>query len=159
MRERLDCAVVSTSCTHDRVSHWFEGQPATGRLHLRALGLGIDAAESQSCRLLANAGMSLRRFDACLLTVSERNLAWARTAMLSARGHLQTPVIALAYELKAAALSDLYELGLADFVRGPVCLEELRARVERQLDRQGYRAATPFAAARDRKSTRLNSSH
>src|SRR3546814_13672179 len=93
------------------------------------------------------------------LTVSERNLAWARTAMLSARGHLQTPVIALAYELKAAALSDLYELGLADFVRGPVCLEELRARVERQLDRQGYRAATPFAAARDRKSTRLNSSH
>src|SRR3546814_2228616 len=88
MREILDCAVVSTSCTHDRVSHWFEGQPATGRLHLRALGLGIDAAESQSCRLLANAGMSLRRFDACLLTVSERNLAWARTAMLSARGHL-----------------------------------------------------------------------
>src|SRR3546814_20707996 len=82
------------------------------------------------------------------LTVSERNLAWARTAMLSARGHLQTPVIALAYELKAAALSDLYELGLADFVRGPVCLEELRARVERQLDRQGYRAAPPFAAAR-----------
>src|SRR3546814_5278588 len=81
------------------------------------------------------------------LTVSERNLAWARTAMLSARGHLQTPVIALAYELKAAALSDLYELGLADFVRGPVCLEELRARVERQLDRQGYRAATHFAAA------------
>src|SRR3546814_10191963 len=112
--------------------------------------------------------MSLRRFDACLLTVSERNLAWARTAMLSARGHLQTPVIALAYELKAAALSDLYELGLADFVRGPVCLEELRARVERQLDRQGYRAATPFAAARlneakyddkERKRKRLNSSH
>src|SRR3546814_3000436 len=102
MRERLDCAVVSTSCTHDRVSHWFEGQPATGRLHLRALGLGIDEAESQSCRLLSNAGMSLRRFDACLLTVSVRNLAWARTAMISARCSHQTPVLALAYELKTA---------------------------------------------------------
>lgn len=146
MRERLDCAVLSTSCTHDWVSHWFDGRPATGRLHLRALGLDIDAAEPQSCRLLANAGMSLRRFDACLLTVSERNLAWARTTMLAARGCLQTPVIALAHQLKAAALSDLYDLGLADFVRGPVCLEELRARVERQLDRHDYQAPGPAAA-------------
>src|SRR3546814_15835479 len=96
MRERLDCAVVSTSCTHDRFSHWFEGQPATGRLHLRALGLGLDAADSQSCRLLATPGLSLRPFAPRLLTVSERNHAWARTAMLPERTHLQTPCTARA---------------------------------------------------------------
>jgi len=147
MRTRLDCAVLSTACTHDWVSHWFDGRQATGRLHLRALGLGVDTSQPQSCRLLANAGMALRRFDACLLTVSERNLAWARTTMLAARGRLQTPVIALANQLKAPALSDLYELGLADFVRGPVCLEELRTRIERHLDAPRYRAAAASPAA------------
>src|SRR3546814_17041698 len=102
MRERLDCAVVSTSCTHDRVSHWFEGQPATGRLHLRALGLGIDAAESHSCRLLANASHSLLRFVAWLLPLYPPHIDSARTSLLSAHGPIHNPSIHTAYELQRA---------------------------------------------------------
>lgn len=151
MRERLDCAVFSTACTHDWIGHWFDGRPDTGRLRLHALRLGIDTAQPKSNGLLAGESIALRRFDACLLTVSERNLAWARTTMLAARNRLQTPVIALAHQLKAAALTDLYGLGLADFVRGPICLEELRARVERVLDRHGRRATgqAPAAAVKE----------
>lgn len=142
MRERLDCAVLSTACTHTEVRHWLADPPETGRLHLHALKLEVDVAQPGSSHILAGADMTLRRFDACLITVSERNLAWVRTSLLAARGRVRTPVIALAHRLRAAALNDLYTLGLADFVRGPVCVEELRARVERQLDspRQLFRA-------------------
>jgi hypothetical protein len=146
MRERLDCAVLSTSCTHNEIRQWFDGSSATGRLHLQALKLEVDAAQPGSSQLLAGSDMVLRRFDACLITVSERNLAWVRTSLLAARGRLHTPLIALAHGLKAAALDDLYSLGLADFVRLPVCVEELRTRVERQLDSPAYRQPSPVAA-------------
>lgn len=145
MRERLDCAVLSTSCTHARIRQWFDGSSVTGRLHLQALKLDVDAAQPGSSQLLAASDMVLRRFDACLITVSERNLAWVRTSLLAAKGRIRTPLIALAHELKAAALDDLYSLGLADFVRLPVCVEELRTRVERQLDGSSYRPP-PVAA-------------
>lgn len=141
MRERLDCAVLTTRCTHDTVRHWFDGRTDTGRLHLSALGLELDAAEPQSYTLLANACMPLRRFDACLITVSQSNLAWVRRGLSAADGRLHTPIIVLSSQLKATALADLYALGLADFVRGPVCMEELRVRVERVLDKPRYRSA------------------
>lgn len=139
MRERLDCAVLSTSCTHSGISHWFDGRHTPGRLRLQALKLEVDVAQPGSSQLLASSEMALRRFDACLITVSECNLAWVRTSLLAARGRVHTPIIALAHQLKAAALDDLYSLGLADFVRGPVCTEELRTRVERRLDSPKYR--------------------
>ncbi len=141
MRERLDCAVLSTSCTHAEIRHWFGDGSHASRLHLQALKLEIDIAQPGSNRVLAESCMALRRFDACLMTVSERNLAWVRTSLLSAKGRLHTPIIALAQRLKATALNDLYSLGLADFVRTPVCLEELRTRVERQLDAAPARAS------------------
>lgn len=148
MRERLDCAVLSTSCTHADVRHWFDGRPHAGRLHLQALKLEINVADPGSNLVLAESCMALRRFDACLLTVSEQNLAWVRTSLLAARGRVHTPVIALARQLKATALNDLYSLGLADFVRAPVCLEELRTRVERQLDASPARASPADAGSR-----------
>src|SRR5690606_26900140 len=55
-------------------------------------------------------------------------------SLLAAQGRLTTPVFALIDQLKAAALNDLYELGLSDFVRTPLCPEELRVRIERLLD-------------------------
>ncbi|PLC54685.1 hypothetical protein CR155_06375 [Pollutimonas nitritireducens] len=88
--------------------------------------------------------MRLRRFDACLIPVHEQNLAWARTALSAAHGVLHTPVLALAHKLKAAALNDLCALGLADFIREPVCAEELRARIERLLDGKRHQSALAF---------------
>src|SRR5690606_24975839 len=80
----------------------------------------------------------LRRYDVCLMPVSESNLAWVRTALQAAQTVLQTPVMGLVRQLKAAALNDLYTLGLADFVRDPICPEELRVRIEQLLDERRY---------------------
>jgi DNA-binding NtrC family response regulator len=143
MRERLDCAVFSTVCTQEWVSRWLGACSGGGRLQVRPLALAIEAGRPETCRLLADSAMALRRFDVCLLAISEQNLAWARTTLLAAQGSLQTPVLALVRHLKAAALNDLYALGLADFVRDPICAEELRVRIERLLDGPRYRLRGP----------------
>ncbi|HEY9281159.1 MAG TPA: hypothetical protein VIP51_13885 [Eoetvoesiella sp.] len=137
MRERLDCAMFATACTEAGVSHWL-GSHAGGRLHIQSLAPGSDITQPDSCHDLAASVMLLRRFDVCLLPVSEANLGWVRTTLSAAQGVLKTPVLALVHQLKAAALNDLYGLGLADFVRDPLCPEELRVRVERILDTGRY---------------------
>lgn len=138
MRERLDCAVLRTVCTQDWMGDWLNSH-VDGRLNVQMLTSDITLATSDSCRLLVDSALQLRRYDVCLLPVSEQNLAWARTTLLAAQGRLQTPVLALVRDLKAAAVNDLYELGLADFVRDPVCSQELRVRVEQLLDARRYR--------------------
>src|SRR5690606_29716108 len=45
-----------------------------------------------------------------------------------------TPVLAMTRELTAAGLFDLYDLGVADFLRYPLCPHEVRVRIERLLD-------------------------
>jgi DNA-binding NtrC family response regulator len=130
--------MLRTVCTQDWVSDWLNGH-VDGRLNVQMLTPDIVHATSDSCRLLVDSAMQLRRYDVCLLPVSEQNLAWTRTALLAAQGRLQTPVLALVRDLKAAAVNDLYELGLTDFVRDPVCSQELRVRVEQLLDARRYR--------------------
>lgn len=143
MRERLDCAVLTTTCNAQWVNQWL-GAHASGRLQLQALSqAGDETGTSDSPHTLAASAMRLRRYDACLMPVAESNLAWARTTLSNAKGVLQTPVMALVRDLKAAALNDLHGLGLADFVRDPVCIEELRARIERLLDGRRYTTAAP----------------
>lgn len=143
MRERLDCAVLRTACTDDWIMPWL-GSHVGGRLHLQALGdHGVDLAATDSMRALADLSMHLRRFDVCLLPVTEFNLPWVRTTLSAAKGVVQTPLVALVRGLKAAALNDLYSLGLADFMRDPVCIEELRARIERLLDTRRYLGLPP----------------
>src|SRR3546814_16756771 len=61
--------------------------------------------------------------------------------MSAAGGVVNTPIMALVRGLKAAALNDLYSLGLADFIREPLCVDELRARVEHLLDTRRYHNA------------------
>ncbi|MGB3289381.1 MAG: hypothetical protein WBA83_08915 [Burkholderiaceae bacterium] len=147
MRERLDCAVLRTECSDNWVSPWL-GSHAGGRLHLQALAdNATSAVAAGSARTLVDLSMRLRRFDACLIPVTEANLPWVRTTLSTAEGVVQTPLIALVRGLKAAALNDLYALGLADFIREPVCTEEIRARIERLLDARRY-AGVPPAAAR-----------
>lgn len=146
MRERLDCAVFSTSCNDEWAQGWL-GVHAGGRLHVRIAASGIDAGHPDSTSLLGGSEMLLRRFDVCLVPVSEQNLSWLRTS-LQAAYPMQTPVLALVRHLKATALDDLYNLGLADFVRGPLCPEELRVRVERLLALRRYRAAGDLRQSR-----------
>lgn len=133
MRERLDCALIETDCTESWMRPW-AGRHWAGRLHFHAPMPSIDVTLPEASSRLANCSMLLRRYDVCLVPVNEQNLAWARTSLLAAEGYLTTPVFALVGQLKAAALNDLYELGLSDFVRTPLCPEELRVRIERLLD-------------------------
>ncbi|NYT36291.1 hypothetical protein ERD78_05360 [Allopusillimonas soli] len=99
-----------------------------------SLASNIDTTHPSAVSALLHYAVQLRRFDVCLLPVSEGNLAWARTVLSTAGSHLSTPVIAMAKDLKAGALNDLHRLGILDFVRMPLCKEELRVRVERGLD-------------------------
>ncbi|MFA7669052.1 MAG: hypothetical protein WCX93_06875 [Burkholderiaceae bacterium] len=144
MRERLDCAVLLTRCTQEWVQP-FLGQYAGGRLHVHVLDIPIDIHSNGAHMALASASMALRRYDACLLPVSPSTLSWARTSLSMAAQQLHTPVMALVRDLTAGGLYDLYDLGLADFLRAPFCEHEARVRIERLLD--GLR---PGAKAHDK---------
>src|SRR5690606_26578565 len=115
MRERLDCALIGTACTENWIRPWV-GRHWGGRLYFHAPLPNISLGSPDAAQHLAGGSMLLRRFDVCLMPVSEQNLSWARTSLLAAKGRLATPVLALIDQLKAAALNDLYELGLSDFV-------------------------------------------
>lgn len=157
MREVFECAVLQAP---DQAGPG----PIDGgdRLKLHVYGLGKTAAAggvagepaSDTTGLIAASALALQRYDACLLYVEPANLPWVRIALSRARPVLRTPVLALVHGVKAAALADLLALGVADFVRMPVCSEELRARLMRlsgrallQEPRPAYGAAPPAAAA------------
>lgn len=142
MRERLDCALLITSCNSQLV-HLCLGTHAGGRLHVQALNDPVDTTNVGSMRVLLESAVRLQRFDACLILVSPQNLGWMRMALSAASGVLHTPVLALVQGLKAGALNDLYSLGLADFIRDPLCTEELRVRIDRLLDARRYNAGRP----------------
>lgn len=133
MRERLDCAIFSTACQKYWADQWV-GAHVGGRLYVHMLDQEVETSAADAYCALLDASMLLRRYDVCILPISEGNLGWARTALAAARGVLSTPVLALVQGVRAAALYDLYELGMVDFARVPVCPEEIRARVERLLD-------------------------
>lgn len=145
MRERLDCAVLLTRCTQE----WVEpilGRHAGGRLHLHGFETLIDTTAAGAHTALTAASMGLRRYDVCLLPVRPSTVSWARTALSHAMPGLQTPVMGLVRDLTATGLHDLYELGVADFLRDPFCSHEARIRIERLLD--GYRIAPTDAPVR-----------
>ena len=121
-------------------------QPALQRIELHELAwldgqvpeqAPIDDAEPTATslftrdltRVLARSVVQLRRFDALLLTISIDNLAWARQSLAALPKSPTVPIIALVKGLQSGALVDLIELGLADFVRWPVCEQEFRARL------------------------------
>lgn len=131
MRERLDCVILGCA----DMAGWCkceEGIYAKGRLYLHRLDLPDPS--DQNVDVLVKMVSHLQRFDVCLIAVSASNLAWVRQAMLLARPQLRTPVIGMVHHLKAPAIDDLYNLGMADFVCEPLCIEEIRIRTERVLD-------------------------
>lgn len=133
MRERLDCAVLLTRCTLDWMNPLL-GKYAGGRLHLHAYEHVVDIQAPEAHAALGMAGMSLRRYDVCLVPVRPGTLSWTRTALSQAMQSLRTPVLALVQDLTAAGLNDLRGLGVADFLRDPFCGHEARMRIERILD-------------------------
>lgn len=144
MRERLDCAILSFGDMAD----WDpqkEGSYAKGRLHLHRVQRPAPGAGD--IHALADMAPSLQRFDVCLLMICEENLAWIRQAMLAARPELRVPIIGLVRNLKAAAIGDLYNLGMAAFIRDPLCIEEVRIRTVRVLDRSRLVAGVAYSNA------------
>ena len=137
MRERLDCALFQTCCTAELLNG-LPGVHANGRMYIHAVGPPQDVALAESSLYIANLGPALRRFDVCLMPVAESNLAWARMTLAASRGMLGTPVLAVVYNLRAAALYDLLMLGVSDFHAAPVCFDGLRVRIEHMLDKGRY---------------------
>lgn len=129
MRERLDCLVLAPGR-----SQWaaeLQGSDRAGRLRLH---VPPGAAAQDHGSLLSDAGLSMGRYDACLLYVDSDTLVAWRTALAGVR-RPPPQLIAHADGLRAQAIRDLYALGVADFVRPPFCADELRARIEHLLDR------------------------
>lgn len=138
MREILECALLTAPMVANGIPAW--AQPAglsSDRLRVQAhhLADGVSPG-ADPASLVAAAALHLQRYDACLLAIEPGSLSWARLALLRARPVLRTPLLVLAHEVKAPALADLLELGVADFVRAPVCPDELRARVIRAVARK-----------------------
>jgi hypothetical protein len=139
MRETLDCAVLMVPMHAAWMRDWMTRQgPHLHRVRLHAMTLDAGPASAAANggqvpdgMALGNMAMRLRRFDVCVLPVTPATLGWTRTALACAQKELQTPVIAVARELKAAAVQDLLALGLRDFLRDPTCPEELRVRLGR----------------------------
>jgi DNA-binding response OmpR family regulator len=164
MREVFECALLQVP------GQAFAGSIDGGdriRLHVHDLGETIPAggdAGADTTGLLASAALALQRYDACLLYIEPATLPWVRMALARARALLRTPVLALVGDVKAAALADLLELGLADFVRLPVCHEELRARLMRLAGRMPlqepmavYGAVAPVVAVPASRASRARS--
>jgi hypothetical protein len=169
MRETLDCGVLMVPAHASWMQAWMQRHGAA-MSHIRLHAVELDeggvvlaaggaatayAGAPAAAQFLARAAMSLRRFDACLLPVSPATLAWTRTALSCAGDGLHTPLVGVARALKAAAVEDLLGLGMRDFVRDPLCPEELRVRLDRVAagKRVGGTGAPPASldkAARDR---------
>ena len=138
MRQQIDCAVLSIA-THET---WMSttlavSGPALSRIKLHPLdwedatvfAVGSDHGVKLDVQALAQAAVTLRRYDVCLIPVSLETLGWTRQALAAIPRGPYTPFVGVFNELRSAAMQDLLELGMADFVRLPVCPEELRARL------------------------------
>lgn len=137
MRERIDCAVLLEP--HDDMwSALAAGEYLGGRLVMHRLGGDLSVADLDEGSYLRDNEVMLRRYDVCIVGVTASNLPWARR-LLSARAGAkgETPALAVVSGLKAAAIDDLLSLGLADFIRLPLCYDELRARIQQLLVSRG----------------------
>jgi len=158
VREALDCAVLMTPGHAPWMRDWMQACAGRlGRIRLHVLAWRVaDAVVPESpdaglvdTNALAALGLALKRYDVCLLPVAPASLIWVRTALARASGRLDTPMLALAQDIQAPALEDLFGLGLNDFVRVPVCLDEVRARLCRLQTLARYSPDAPVAVEAD----------
>jgi hypothetical protein len=144
VREVLDCGVLLAPGHEKAMDDWMSGLQARltrVRLHSvplvqRATGAGGAPPAPDA---LARLAVVLRRYDGCILPVAPGSLAWTRMALLQANAALQTPILLLIHDMKAPAIHDLLNLGAADFIAAPVCLESMRVRLDRLARHAGWR--------------------
>ncbi|NLY27895.1 MAG: hypothetical protein GX049_10185 [Alcaligenaceae bacterium] len=137
MKQRIDCALIAP---RHRIKEFKSvlGAHASGRLNVHWVATDLFEDHPDSVKELASKALLLRRFDVCLLPASSSTLGHLRTSLKVAEHALSTPVVILSDDLKAPALNDLHGMHIADFIRVPVCFEELRARLQRVLAPGGY---------------------
>ncbi len=129
MRHHLDCALLHTH--PDWATNLLAITPACERLQLHALTAPPAPHPDQDYLFLRRASALLLRFDACLIPIEEATLVSTRRALSAVLGSVPVPVFGLVRSIKAAAITDLLQLGMADYVREPLCLDDLRARINR----------------------------
>jgi len=138
MRQQIDCAVLALTAHQ----HWLPkvlkaAEPALSRIRIHTLdweaGHHLEADSDLSVSLpiatIAQSAVALRRYDIALLPVSMNTLAWTRQALGAIPRGPFIPVMGIFKDLRSAAIQDLLELGMRDFVRTPLCPDELRARI------------------------------
>ena len=137
MRQQIDCSVLKLPAH----AGWVEDELqrvgcALSRIRLHNLDWDFpgeatvaEGAVTLSVQAFAKSTVSLRRYDLCLVPVTIDTLGWTRQALAAIPRGPFVPMIGLFKGLRSAAMQDLLELGLADFVRQPLDPEEFRARL------------------------------
>jgi len=145
MQGLIDCAVLLPTYRETWLSAWIaRHDTAEHRLRLHRYELAHNPHESSRnpprAEALRDASLALRRYDVALLPVSPANLSWARTALAAVPypQRLPVPLLALVRDLKAAAVQDLFDLGIADFVREDASLDDVRVRAVRLATMRGH---------------------
>ena len=140
MRQQIDCAVLILAAHQAWLPKVLSDlEPALNRIKIHALEweaghdleLSLDRPSPVSLpyETLAQASIGLRRYDVVLLPVSMETIAWTRQALAAIPRGPFIPLVGVFKEMRSAAIQDLLEMGLTDFVRLPICTDEFRARL------------------------------
>lgn len=142
MRQQIDCAVLILAAHQAWLPKVLSDlEPALNRIKIHALEweaghdldleLSLDRPSPVSLpyETLAQASIGLRRYDVVLLPVSMETIAWTRQALAAIPRGPFIPLVGVLKEMRSAAIQDLLEMGLTDFVRLPICTDEFRARL------------------------------
>jgi hypothetical protein len=141
MRQHIDLAVLELEAHKAWLDDVLERvAPSLGKMKLHRLAWeqSEDLADEQAkprmqpavrTDVFLRAQVQLRRYDALLLPVSLETLSWTRQALAGVPRGPSVPMVGILHELHSAAILDLYDLGLTDFVTTVPCPQAFRARV------------------------------
>jgi CheY-like chemotaxis protein len=142
MRQQIDCAVLVLAAHQSWLPEVLrELEPALNRIKLHRLeweaghdldlDLGLEHASlvSLPVETLAQASIGLRRYDVVILPVSMETIAWTRQSLAAIPRGPFIPLVGVLNTMRSAAIQDLLEMGMTDFVKLPICKEEFRARL------------------------------
>jgi CheY-like chemotaxis protein len=142
MRQQIDCAVLVLEAHHTWMPQALKAlEPGLNRITIHPLEweaghdldlrhrVEMDSSVSLPIETLAQASIGLRRYDVVLLPVSMATLSWTRQALAAIPRGPFIPLLGILKDIRSAAIQDLLEMGMSDFVRLPVCPNEFRARL------------------------------
>jgi len=142
MRQQIDCAVLVLEAHHTWMPQVLKAlEPGLNRIRIHPLEweaghdldlrhrAEIESSVSLPVETLAQASIGLRRYDVVLLPVSMATLSWTRQALAAIPRGPFIPLLGILKDIRSAAVQDLLEMGMSDFVRLPVCPNEFRARL------------------------------